>query len=236
MWGDWGIRCSKSPRQRKRLFEPVLLPGEYSPFSCSPHTTSSPSFKMSSLWHRGSLLGASTPCQPGLATSSRLSWWWCLSCFVSFSMLFFVPRKVQVQRNVFYGCDLDQWVLPSSFPRCQHRSTPTAEVLSGMAHVVLFRRPGLLLKPTRSRHRAPPSAPQQHVPSPKPRHNGETCGQVLPCKSCLCSQQRAGLICAVGAGRWAIAWPWQWCCQSHWAREAFLLTWAWFLGKTDRRF
>lgn len=52
--------------------------------------------------------------------------------------------------------------------------------------------------PRCSKHRAPLSAPQQYIPSPKPKDDGETCGQVLCCKSCSCSQQRAGLISAVG--------------------------------------
>ena len=53
--------------------------------------------------------------------------------------------------------------------------------------------------PRCSRHRAPLSTPQQCIPSPKPKDDGDTCGQVLRCKSCSCSQQRAGLICAMGA-------------------------------------
>ncbi|KAK4814944.1 LOW QUALITY PROTEIN: hypothetical protein QYF61_006888, partial [Mycteria americana] len=50
-----------------------------------------------------------------------------------------------------------------------------------------------------SRYRAPLFAPQQCIPSPKPKNDGEMRGQVLRCKSCSCSQQRAGLICAMGA-------------------------------------
>lgn len=39
------------------------------------------------------------------------------------------------------------------------------------------------------------------VPSPKPKDDGDTRSQVLRCKSCSCSQQRAGLICAMGASK-----------------------------------
>lgn len=53
--------------------------------------------------------------------------------------------------------------------------------------------------PCCSRHRDPLSAPQQCMPFPKPKGDGETRGQVLHCKSCSCSQQRTGLICAMGA-------------------------------------
>lgn len=48
----------------------------------------------------GFLLGPSTPCQPCLAAASMLSCWCCLSCFVSFSTLFFAPREIQVKENV----------------------------------------------------------------------------------------------------------------------------------------